>query len=317
MNVSGSVTAPIIGVIRADRTAVDLVECLLTPPAVQDLLKALRTLIQAASLPPYDIDARRGELKNIIVMSNRDTSQAILRFVLRSSEAIPRLRKHVADIQREFPWITVISCNIQPIPAAILEGEEEIILTSSKTIEERYGDITLSFAPQSFMQVTHDIAEALYGRAAKYVRERTFSKALDLFCGVGGFSLSVAPFVKAVTGVELSKMAIESATVSAKRLGYAHSSFVADDAERFLEGNTAGSYDLVITNPPRRGLSPKIIERLQEIAPSAIVYSSCNPETFARDCAALSKEYTLARICIFDMFAMTEHCEVLGFLERH
>jgi 23S rRNA (uracil747-C5)-methyltransferase len=205
---------------------------------------------------------------------------------------------------------------VQPLPAAILEGEEEIVLTSQKSIEERYSDITLSFSPQSFMQVTHEIAEALYARAAHYVSERSFLNALDLFCGVGGFSLSIAPFVKAVTGVELSKMAIESATASAKRLQYANTTFVAADAEHFLRDAHTGSYDLVVVNPPRRGLSPTIIEKLQGIAPTTIIYSSCNPETFARDCAALERDYTLSRIGLFDMFAMTEHCEVLGFLER-
>ncbi len=316
MNVSGTVAEPIIGIIRPDRTAVDLVECPLTPVPTQELLKALRSVIQAADLSPYDIDARSGELKNIIILGNHDSSQAILRFVLRSTESVPRIRKQVAEIRRAFPWVTVVTCNIQPTPAAILEGAEEIILTDTTRIEERYGTISLLFSPQSFMQVTHEIAEALYARAARYVAERSFSSALDLFCGVGGFSLALAPHVSKITGVELSPTAIESATLSASRLGYENASFVADDAERFLERAPQPACDLVIVNPPRRGLTPPIVSKLREFSPSTIIYSSCNPETFARDCAAFGDSYTLSRLGVFDMFPMTEHCEVLGFLER-
>jgi 23S rRNA (uracil747-C5)-methyltransferase len=210
----------------------------------------------------------------------------------------------------------VVSCNIQPLPAAILEGPEEIILTEAKTIEITYNGIPLTFSPQSFMQVTHEVAEALYARAARYVGEQSYSDALDLFCGVGGFSLSTASAVKTVRGVEFSPSAVKSAQAAAQRLGITNASFTADDVERFLERGDSGTPDLVIANPPRRGLSPTIISSLQNLSPRTILYSSCNPDTFARDLHALSDRYDLERIALFDMFAMTEHCEVLGILRR-
>lgn len=316
MNVTGSVQAPCIGVIKADKTSTDLVHCPLSPPHIQRLLEDVKRYITELSLVPYDIIERRGELKNLIVMSNQQATEGILRFVLRSSEAIPRIKKRVKDIQAAHPWVTVITCNIQPLPAAILEGPEEVALTEQGLMEERYGSLPLSFAPQSFMQVTPEIAGALYQRAASYVAEQSYTSALDLFCGVGGFSLSIAPFVPHVVGVEISPQAIQSATLSAKNLGFSHVHFHADDTERFLSHGLKPKPDLIVTNPPRRGLSAGIISSLKALAPRTILYSSCSPETFARDCELLADMYSVERVALFDMFAMTEHCEVLGVLNR-
>lgn len=316
VSVTGTIESPILGIVRSDLSTQDLSECPLTPLHIQELLHSIKKLIFNAKLTPYDIKGRSGELKNIIVMSNHDASQGIVRFVLRSSEAIPRIKKTVQTLQDQHPWLTVVSCNIQPIPAAILEGPQEEILTTERAIEVRYNDITLSFLPQSFMQVTHEIAEALYARAASYVCERSFNHALDLFCGVGGFSLSVASSLKKITGVEVSPMAVESAQQTAARLGISHACFVADDVEAFLTTKLSDSPDLVIVNPPRRGLSEGIRTQLLSHTPSTIIYSSCDPHTFARDVHHLSQGYALKLIAPFDMFAMTEHCEVLGVLER-
>lgn len=316
LSVTGTIDAPIIGIVRSDLTSEDLSNCPLTPPHIQELIVGVRAFIKEAQLNPYNIKERTGELKQIIVTSNHDASQGILRFVLRSTESVSRIRKSFPSLMSAYPWVRVVSCNIQPLPAAILEGPEEVILTEAKTIEITYNQIPLTFSPQSFMQVTHEVAEALYARAARYVAAREYSEALDLFCGVGGFSLSLASSVKHVRGVEFSSSAVESAQSTARRLSIKNASFTADDVERFLERDDIGTPDLVIANPPRRGLSPAIISSLKKVSPRTILYSSCNPETFARDIHALSDRYDLKQISLFDMFAMTEHCEVLGVLRR-
>ena len=315
VSVTGTLDSPTLGIVRSDLSTQDLCECPLTPPPVQKLLATLKGVIKRASLTPYDIQERTGELKNIIVTHNHDFSQGILRFVLRSAEAIPRVTKSISDIQSAHPWVTVVSCNIQPIPAAILEGPEEKILTERSMMEVIYNEITLSFLPQSFMQVTHEIAAALYKRAAAYVQEGSFSNALDLFCGVGGFSLSIAPFVSTITGVELSSMAVESAARSAESLSITHAHFIAEDVEAFLRRGIHRDIDLIIVNPPRRGLSEGIRQELLRVGARSIIYSSCDPETFARDIKDLSTRYDLKVVAPFDMFPMTGHCEVLGILE--
>lgn len=316
LSVTGSIAAPTIGMVRSDLSSVDLRNCPLMAPACENFYLELPRFIEMAGLIPYDIEARTGELKGVHLIVNHKNSEGIVRFVLRSSEAIPRTRKIVGAIQAQHPWAKVISCNIQPLPAAILEGPEEALLTSERFIQESYGPIKLLFAPSSFIQVTQEVAEQLYLAAADFARRGNFTEVLDLFCGVGGFSYSVAPFVKHVTGVELSSTAIESARTAAALNNTTNINFFSADSEDFLNHNSSLSADLVIVNPPRRGLSPAIVARIIELAPRSILYSSCNPETFARDVHAFirSGRFTFEGARLFDMFPLTHHCEVLGTL---
>jgi tRNA/tmRNA/rRNA uracil-C5-methylase (TrmA/RlmC/RlmD family) len=111
-------------------------------------------------------------------------------------------------------------------------------------------------------------------------------------------------------------MAVESARHSAARLSTSHASFFADDVEAFLSASLTNEPDLIIVNPPRRGLSEGIRRRVPELRATAIVYSSCAPETFARDVSEWMADYELVSLSPFDMFPLTDHCEVLGILER-
>lgn len=316
LSTTGTMAAPIIGIVRSDLSGVDLSDCALMTDSCKRFIADLPDFIAAASLPPYDIKDRRGELKGVQVIMNHDYSEGIVRFILRSSESIPRIKKLVQTIQSRHPWASVISCNIQPLPAAIPEGPEEVLLTTQRFIQERYGQTTLLYAPSSFIQVTHEVAEQLYKAAADSAQRGQFREVLDLFCGVGGFSLSVAPFAQHVTGVELSATAIESAQTAAQLNRAPNVDFLSADTEDFLNGDHAIAPDLVIVNPPRRGLSPGIIEKLITLAPRTILYSSCNPETFARDVQMFIQtgQFSLENVRLFDMFPLSFHCEVLGTL---
>ncbi len=316
MAVAGTVEAPIIGITRSDQSCVELVRCPLPPPPFRALLETMRGLIRSASLPPYSIRERRGELKGIIIMSNHDLSEGIVRFVLRSSEAIPRIRKALPELQRLHPWASVVSCNIQPLPAAILEGPDEVLLTEKRHITAQCGPVSLLFSPQSFMQVTPEVAGALYGRAAAWCSGENLGSMLDLFCGVGGFSLSLAPHAQSVTGIELSADAVESARMSAQRLGHPSLQFMSGDVDASLASLSQSPFRTIVANPPRRGLSPELVQWIEGRSPDRILYSSCNPETFARDIAAWKGRYNLKKLALFDMFPLTEHCEVLGLLVR-
>jgi len=313
--VTGTTSEPRIGIVRRDLSSQDLCECPLQPEPIQDLLRALRRSITSLEITPYNIAERTGALKYIVIMANADMSEAILRFVLRSSDSIEVIRRLAPSLQIEFPWIRVVSCNIQPIPAAIIEGPEEIAITSETCIEERYGTTPLFFSAQSFMQVTPEIAALLYSYVAQWASPFGFKEALDLFCGVGGFSLHLAPIVGSVTGVELSPSAIASASRSSNRLAFGNTSFISCDVEAYLN-TTNLTPDLMVVNPPRRGLSQSILEQIVAINPAAIAYSSCDTETFSRDAAILRRHYTLTMVQPFDMFPLTNHCEVVGTFVR-
>ncbi len=314
MTVTGTVNSPCLGIVKSDLSSADLTDCPLTPDPIRRLLHELKKLIGSHKLEPYSIAGRRGELKHIIVMSDHAISSAIVRFVLRSTECVARLKKCVVPIQESFPWIQVVSCNIQPLPAALMEGPEEIILTPTSHIRETYGDVPLYLSPQSFMQVTPVIATRLYQRAAALAANQGFKRALDLYCGAGGFSLHLAKHVERVIGVELSHSAIASAQRSAAEIGASNTAFIACAVELFLTREDIEKPDVVLVNPPRRGLTEEVARRLRTLNPATIFYSSCNPETFARDIQAMVHDYEVTSIDPFDMFPMTDHIELFAVL---
>lgn len=316
MSVGGSVSAPIIGITRHDRTTHELVECSLSPTPLRELLRHLRSVIAKRNMVPYDIEARTGELKHVIIISTHDNSSGIIRFVLRSPDLIPTIRDEVQTLQKLFPWISVVSCNIQSLPAAILEGPDEIPLTENRFIREQLGSLPLYFSSQSFMQVTPSIAQQLYKTTATLAKEVKPKLLLDLFCGVGGFSLSAAPHCQSVLGIELSPQAIECAQLSAREQGLSHVHFISSDVDLYLQMRSDLVPDMVTVNPPRRGLSEATCAYLSGALPERIIYSSCNPETFCRDVRLLSADYELVELWPFDMFPMTHHWEVLGLLAR-
>ncbi len=317
-SVAGDVELPSVGFTKSDGSLVELLDCPLHEPRLNTLLHFLCTeVIPRFGLVPYNITTRCGEFKGVMLLSNHDHSEVILRFILRSRECIERIRKALPLLADHFPEVCVVSCNIQPIHAAIPEGLEEEILTEKGVIGEHYPSCGLVFAPQSFVQVTYASAAALYQAAADLVLPLGVRHALDLYCGVGGFLFSVAPSIQSGIGVEVSEKAIECALFSRKANKASHLSFQAGQVEKFLESYCMPAPDLIIINPPRRGLSEKIVQRILALGPSYVLYSSCNMQSLFVDLRRLSVDYRVEVIKPFDMFPLTEHVEILTMLRKN
>ena len=315
--ITGTLSDPCIGLVQFDGENLEsseLLECPLHMAQINSVLPLLKEVITEFKLTPYDIKAKKGELKGVIIKISHDASQAILRFIVRSSESVPRIRKAIPKIQRTFPFIKVVSANIQNIPHAVLEGPEETILTAQQYIEESYGEVSLLFGPQSFSQVTHSTALKLYQTVAQLTASVGSKRMLDLFCGVGGFSLLAAHNLHSVQGVELSEDAVHAASMAASKSKITNASFECKDVFEFLKSSTI-NFDTVITNPPRRGLGNELLSLLPGTGAKHFIYSSCNPITFLKDYETLKENFALRSIQPFDMFPLTEHIELLGYFE--
>lgn len=315
-SVSGNMKEPVIGLTDQKLQSTELLECPLHLQAINEVLPFVKNGIVTHRIPPYHIERQQGELKGLILKSNEDGSQVLLRFVLRSRELLARVKKLAREIQKAFPYVKVSSVNIQPLPAAILEGEEEIFLTDERVIWETFNGVKVAFQPQSFSQVTHDTAEALYRYVGELLKQTSSRSMFDLFCGVGGFSLLASSKLEWGHGIEISRQAIECATMSCKANRIGNLSFEAGDVEQFLAGYSGSMPDAMLFNPPRRGLSSAMIERAVSFGPRVVVYSSCNPETLFRDLQGFSKCYSVKSLAPFEMFPLTEHLEVVALLEK-
>lgn len=311
--VGGTVDAPTLGILDGAGRGVDLRDCGLYEPAISDVLEPLARWIAAARLVPYDVPSRVGELKHVLLTASPD-GELMLRLVLRSTEALARIRKHLPALQQALPALAVASVNVQPAHAAVLEGEREIPLTERQTLRMRVNEVDLHLRPRSFFQTNTAVAAALYRQAAAWIDEVAPATVWDLYCGVGGFALHATAPGREVTGVEVSSEAVASAEASAAELGLAGVRFLAGDATAFAQ--TAGAApDLVVVNPPRRGLGAELAGWLESSSARSVLYSSCNPDSLARDLAAMPS-WRPRRARLLDMFPQTTHAEVLVLLGR-
>ena len=317
MVVLGVAQAPIVGIERETGNgpvAQPLHDCPLYPANMQALLADLPEWIRSAGIPPYNRHKRRGELKYILLSHSRHHDRFMLRLVLGSDKCIDRIRDNLPRLLDQHPEIKVVSVNIQPVHMARLEGDTEIFLTDNQLLEEEFNGIPLFQRPKSFFQTNPAVAEQLYATAAPWAEATGARHIWDLFCGTGGFALHCAGFAERVTGIEIEAEAIACARLSASRMGITNLEFDALDSAAFSQQQQGSAPDLVIVNPPRRGLGAELVERLNQIAPRHLIYSSCNPETLTRDLQTL--DYDVVRAQWFDMFPNTDHMEVLVELRR-
>ncbi|PNH87497.1 23S rRNA (uracil(747)-C(5))-methyltransferase [Vibrio diazotrophicus] len=315
MVVLGAAHAPILGIENTlNGEALSLTHCPLYPQDMQDLLAYLQNWIRTSGIPPYNKIKKKGELKFILLTRSEHGGKFMLRFVARSKEVLPRITNNLPRLLEDFPAIEVVSVNIQPVHMARLEGDEEIFLTEQEYLIERFNDVPLVIRPKSFFQTNPKVAQALYATARDWVREIAPSKMWDLFCGVGGFALHCSTPTTEVIGIEIEPEAIASAKRSAQEMGIDNLSFAALDSAQFSHSQDAAP-DLVLVNPPRRGLGSSLTDQLEALAPKHIVYSSCNPHTMNEDVKNL-QSYKVLKVQWFDMFPHTNHAEVLALLER-
>ncbi|KKO45312.1 23S rRNA methyltransferase [Arsukibacterium ikkense] len=320
MVVLGSVDVPVLGIINPQGEQIDLADCPLYPASFAPVFALCKAMISRARLTPYDIANRRGELKYILLSQSLHSGRFMLRFVLRSKNCLASISKHLPWLLQQLPELELCSVNLQPAAAAILEGAEEIILTSQNVLAEQLNQVPLYLQPQSFFQTQPVLAARLYQTAARWAmaiqqQQGAFSQIWDLFCGVGGFGLHLVQPGQRLVGIEIAPAAINSAQRSAAELGLANVSFQALDASAFASA-AATAPDLLVVNPPRRGLGQALCQDIERLAPAWLLYSSCNAASLAQDLARL-KQYKLVKVQLFDMFAHSSHYEVLTLLKRN
>src|SRR5690606_15282689 len=184
--VGGTREAPTLGILDRDGHGVDLRHCHLYEPGLGTAVTRLPGLVAALGLVPYEVPRRTGELKHLIVTHSPD-DELMVRFVLRSPGQIGRVRRMLPELTAALPGLRVVSANLQPAHAAVLEGPEGILLTDGAELPMRVGDVTLRLRPRSFFQTNTPVAAALYRQARRWVDEVDPSSLWDLYCGVGGF----------------------------------------------------------------------------------------------------------------------------------
>jgi 23S rRNA (uracil1939-C5)-methyltransferase len=281
---------------------VDAEDCQLASERNNMRRNELRDWARSAGLPAHDRRSREGVLRNLVIREGRRSGQLQSRLVTSAAE-IPRPPVDLHTIVEGQGGGT-------DGPTGVL-GEEYV--------EEELCGLSFRISHNAFFQTNTEMAERLYGIAAEMAgltgRERIF----DLFCGIGTLGLSLASRAGEVWGIEIVPEAIVDAEENARRNRIENASFRGGDARKEIRPllEEAGRPDLVVVDPPRAGLSKKVVRRLIECDAPRIVYVSCNPTTLAPNAAQLAEAgYRVRRVKPVDMFPQTPHIECVALLEK-
>jgi 23S rRNA (uracil1939-C5)-methyltransferase len=281
---------------------VSVEDCLLASEAGNRARDEVREWAAAAALDAYDRRSGTGALRNLVVREGRRTGELQTRLVTAAAQ-IPR---PPVDLH------TVIEG-----PSGSTEGPTGVL--GSERLAEELSGLRLEISHSAFFQTNTEMAERLYRLAGEYAGLSGTERVFDLYCGIGTLGLSMAPEAAEVWGLEIVPVAIEDAARNAERNGIRNTRFVAADARTGIRPllDEAGSPDVLVVDPPRAGLSKKVVRRVIECGAPRIVYVSCNPTTLAPNAAQLADAgYRLRRVRPVDMFPQTPHIECVAVLER-
>jgi 23S rRNA (uracil1939-C5)-methyltransferase len=194
-------------------------------------------------------------------------------------------------------------------------GGKSQLLAGTPQLEDHIGELRFLISPEAFFQTNTEMAGVLYGIAADYAELSGTERVYDLFCGIGTIALTLAPRARQVHGLELIEDAIQDAAENAKLNEITNASFYSGDVRTSMRDlvTETGKPDVVVVDPPRAGLSAKVVRRIVEAAPDRIVYVSCNPTTLAPNAAQLVEAgYTFDRVRPVDLFPQTPHIECVA-----
>ncbi len=292
---------------------IELTDCRLASEAGNRAREEVVAWCREQGLAPYDRRTGAGMLRNLVVREGRRTGQVHVRLVTSPGEIDRDGLVAAAGRADGVLWTRVAGV------AETTQGGDTELLSGGDRLDERLGDLTLRISPQAFFQTNTEMAEVLYGVAVELAELRGHERLYDLYCGIGTIGLMMAPRVAEVWGLEIVEDAIADAIANARVNEIENVQFFAGDVRLALRElvERAGKPHVLVVDPPRAGLSQKIVRRIIEAAPRRVVYVSCNPTTLAPNAAQLVEAgYRLTRVRPVDMFPQTPHIECVAVLVR-
>ena len=291
--------------------------CRILPEEADRVKELVIDYVNQYRVPVYDEEAHKGLLRHIYVRKGAVSGQILVCLVL-NGRKLPREEALIEKL-RTVEGFTTLQISVNTKKANTILGDEFITLYGPGYIEDTLCGLNFRLSARSFYQVNHHQAQRLYEAAIQQAEITKEDTVLDLYCGVGTITLCMAKAAGKVIGVEVIPQAVEDAKDNAGRNGIENAQFICADAgQAALELEAKGIHaDVVVVDPPRKGLNSDAIEALARFSPRRIVYVSCDPATLARDVALLKERgYTLKNAMACDLFPRTRHVESIVCLCR-
>ena len=309
---------PVMGVF-ANRTheIIPIDTCYIQNEQTEEIAKFIFNFLVNNNISFYNEKTQKGLVRHIVTKIGIKTNE-IMCIIVINGDSFPKENELVRDLKNKFPNIKSIIKNINTKNTNVILGKENINLFGNGYITDVLGNYKFKISPMSFYQVNPVQAEKLYNLGVKYAEITKNDIVFDLYCGIGTISLCMSKFAKKVYGVEIVEEAIEAAKENAKINNIENTEFIAGDVEKVLSNlidNKKVIPDIIMVDPPRRGLDNTSVENIKKVSPKKLVYISCNPATLMRDLAKLEDIYEIKNIKPVDMFPYTSHVEVCALLE--
>ena len=293
--------------------------CHLQSPESNRILSATRDFFLSRNIPAFSTRTHTGDLRHLVIREGKHTGERMV-YLVTSRRMEEEMRDYAALLRQEEFGVTTLVQGVTQRKSTVAIGEEDIVFFGDGTIREQMGRNTFRISPTSFFQTNTLQAERLYTLAEKAAALRPDDVVWDLYCGTGTISLFIAGDVRRVVGVELNDAAIRDAVRNASDNGLTNTDFICADIVDFLAPDAhpeVPSPDVIITDPPRAGMHPKVVDAIGRSGVQRLVYVSCNPATSARDCGMLREHgYVIEDITPVDMFPHTYHIECVISLRK-
>lgn len=309
---------------RAFDKIIDIDTCHLQRPIVNDIRNEVRDFARAEGITFFDIRTHEGFLRSLVFRTSEHTGELMVVLIVGKDDP-EMVGKIFTHLEGKFPEITnylwihnhKANSSFSDLPFRSWKGPEYIT--------ERLGFFDFRISPTSFFQTNPRQAGRLYGVVKDWLADslpegkEKHPVVYDLYSGTGSIGIFVAELAEKIVGVEYVESSIADAWENVKLNDLDHFAFYAGDMKKILTPefvDMQGRPDVIIADPPRAGMDPKVVQRILEILPEYIIYVSCKPATQARDIELMSEAYEVLKTQPVDMFPQTAHVENVAWLKR-
>lgn len=296
---------------------IDVSNCYLQPAPSNDIRLALRNFCLEQNYSFYDVKKRKGFLRNLIIRTT--TTAQVMVIVVFGENQPDEIKKILQFLSENFPEITSLFYTVNPKNNDTINDLNIELFYGQPYITEKMDDLQFRIGPLSFYQTNPEQAAQLYRKTIEFADLKGDETVYDLYCGTGTITNYLALQAYKAIGIEYVPSAIEDARINSQINEIRNTEFFVGDIAKTLNReffDMHGRPDVVITDPPRAGMHPKVVEQLMVAAPRKIVYVSCNPATQARDIALMDTSFRVEKIQPVDMFPQTQHVENITQLIR-
>ena len=292
----------------------DIEACLLQPDLGNAILNDVRDYVKKSGVPPYGLRSHMGFWRFLMLRHSVKYDLWMVNIVTADGPH-DRVRPLAEFLARRYPSVRSVVHNINTKRASIAFGEKEKPLIGDPFICDGIGRLEFDISANSFFQTNTEGAKCLYDTVKKYAQLTGGEIVMDLYSGTGTIAIYLAHNASQVIGMEISESAVEDAKRNCRKNGIDNCTFIEGDILDNLS-DVSEKPDVMVIDPPRAGVHPKVVEMVAALGPERIVYVSCNPTTMSRDIGQIVPYYRVVEVQPVDMFPHTYHIESVALLER-